>query len=152
MAFTKKTWVDKGQTGATPLNATNLNNLEDRIAAADSLKQNKLTVEQISSSDFFESLNVTLTGFYVYKYGNIINIQRIAHSSVNFTNEITVGTIKDKYLPYGGVSIRTSYQNDKTPNTPGKCFILANGYLQYTASGAGSTAGYIYNTSYICKG
>ena len=34
MAFTKKTWVDKGQTGATPLNATNLNNLEDRISNA----------------------------------------------------------------------------------------------------------------------
>ncbi len=31
MAFTKKTWIDRGQTGATPLNATNLNNLENRI-------------------------------------------------------------------------------------------------------------------------
>ena len=34
MAFTKKTWVNKGQVGATPLNATNLNNLEDRISNA----------------------------------------------------------------------------------------------------------------------
>ena len=34
MAFTKKTWVDKGQTGSTPLNATNLNDLEDRISNA----------------------------------------------------------------------------------------------------------------------
>lgn len=32
MAFVKKTWVNQGETGATPLNATNLNDLETRIA------------------------------------------------------------------------------------------------------------------------
>lgn len=145
MAFTKKTWVNKGETGATPLNATNLNDLENRI-------DNALTPEKLTASDFFKSLNVTIVDFYVYKYGDIINIQRISHSRVTGVTSVTIGVVKDKYLPISGVPVRLEYQNDYSEMQPSRVLLQANGELQYTSATQINSGGYVYNASYICKG
>ena len=128
---------------------TELDNLE-------SSKQDVLVVEKLSASDFFDTYNVSFLDFYVYKYGNIINIQRFSHTNVTVSASVSyeVGYIKEKYRPVSGKTMRIGFQNESNIAVPTRGYIDSDvGRITYGSTGTSyKTSGFIWNTTYICKG
>lgn len=156
----KINWIN-GQSGGTPLSAENLNLMQDNAEnaineVATTLEQLKTYVHEIevlSATDFFESQNVTVTDCYIYKIGRLINIQRLSFTPKTVgETDLIAGTVKEEYRPLSGKSIRLGYQHNSNEYVSARAFINEDGTLTYNFSTSGSTGGYIYNTTYVCKG
>lgn len=111
MSFNKKTWKDYGETGYedSKINATNLNDLEDRIANA------------LKESDWI-TLNSDYSCYY-RKSSNIVELNMIVGSkTLEFGKNIVLGTLNEGYRP--SKRIRTFvYNRSSSQSAPRNIYV-----------------------------
>lgn len=112
------------------------------------------TYELINPSDFFTSTNFNIESAYIYKIGNMINIQRLVFNNVPKKNTAqSVGVIKNKYRAKLSHTMRVPYSTGGY-TIDGIAFFNNSGTLEVenTITNTGAVGNvYIFNVTYLMK-
>lgn len=140
MAFVKKTWVNQGETGATPLNATNLNDLETRIAngLSDTGWLNLPLEAGISVGSTIGKAQYRKVGKIVYIRGDVRGIS---------SGNTIISTLPSNYRPSSIHIFNNVLQGPRYV----RMYITAGGdfTLEWTSDGKYESSSYIIATSFL---